>query len=248
MAKGRSGSTSGSPCVEVAKGGVGESGASSQVAHQVGGKINKLMVLRTVESSLCPNTGAAAILAVNGDVRAAGPITGVGSSIQAEAAPGDWVVGIVHTIPLFNDIHCVRLGELSFRLDECDLVTTTEAGTSTTTAAAGCVIPCRGVETRDWYAWTNLMPPPPDELHVVGEVLVANPGVVPSLVPRRPPAKGKKTLQLDLVLVQQPGIWPQVLTWKPVRYDKVLLGKGPDTIEIFCGDEKIATIPVQDVH
>ena len=28
-----------------------------------------------------------------------------------------------------------------------------------------------GVETRDWYAW--LKPPPPEELHVVGEVYVA---------------------------------------------------------------------------
>jgi len=246
--KARASSTNGGPCQEVAKGGVGESGASSQVVHQVTARISKLMVLRTVESSLCPNTGAAAMLLVNGELQAAGTITDVGDSIQAEAAPGDRVVGIVHTIPLFNDIVCVRLGELSYRLDECDLVTTAEAGTSTTTAAAGCVIPCRGVETRDWYAWINLMPPPPDELHVVGEVLVGNPGVVPSLVPRRPPAKGKKTLQLELVLVQQPGIWPQVLTWKPVRYDKVLLGKGPDTVEVFCGDEKIATIPVQDAH
>lgn len=112
----------GGPCVEVASGGVGESGASSQVVYQVKGRTSKLMVLRTTKSSLCGNTGAAAILVVNGVVEAAGKITKVGSSIQAEARPGDWVVGIVHTVPLFNKIACVRLGELSFRLDECDLV------------------------------------------------------------------------------------------------------------------------------
>lgn len=112
----------GGPCVEVAAGGVGESGASSQVIHRIKGKISKLMVLRTTETSLCPNTGAVAILVVNGSIEAAGIITEEGSSIQAEARPGEWVIGIVHTFPLFNDVVCVRLGELSFRLDQCDLV------------------------------------------------------------------------------------------------------------------------------
>jgi hypothetical protein len=246
MAKSRSSKVS-SPCVEVAKGGVGESGASSMVTHEVSARIAKLMVLRTVESSLCPNTGAVAILSVNGNVQASGTITAVGSSIQAEAGPGDWVVGIVHTVPLFNDIHCIRLGELSYRLDECDLVTTVEGSGETTTAASGSVVPCQGVTTRDWYAWNDLMPPRPDNLHVVGEVYVPNPGVEPYLLPRHPPAKGK-TLALDLVLVQRPGVWPQVLVWKPVRYDKVLRGIGYRTVEIYCGDQKIETIDVEDVH
>lgn len=246
MAKSRS-SKSSSPCVEVGKGGVGESGASSMVVHQVSATIAKLMVLRTVDSSLCPNTGAVAILSVNGDVQASGTITAVGSSIQAEAGPGDWVVGIVHTVPLFNDIHCIRLGELSYRLDECDFVTTAGGSGETTTAASGSVVPCQGVKTRDWYAWNDLMPPRPDHLHVVGEVYVPNPGVEPSLLPRHPPAKGK-TLALDLVLVQRPGVWPQVFVWKPVRYDKVLRGRGYRTVEIYCGDQKIETIDVEDVH
>ncbi len=118
MADGKTG-----PCIEVGRGGVGESGAASQVIHQMRGRISKLMVLRTVETSLCGNTGAVAILVVNGVPRAHGEITAKGSSIQAEASPGDWVVAIVHTIPLFNEIVCKRLGELSFRLDQCDLVT-----------------------------------------------------------------------------------------------------------------------------
>lgn len=114
--------TKSGPCNEVASGGVGESGASSMVIHHVEAKISKLMVLRTTETSLCPNTGAIAVL-IAGDQVAAGVITDQGSSIQLEAQPGDTVVGVVHTFPLFNDIACVRLGELHFRLDECDLVT-----------------------------------------------------------------------------------------------------------------------------
>jgi hypothetical protein len=110
------------PCTEVADGSVGESGASSMVIHTVNAKISKLMVLRATDSSLCGNTGALAVLSAGGQV-AAGIITDPGSSIQLEAQPGDTVVGVVHTFPLFNEIICIRLGELHFRLDECDLVT-----------------------------------------------------------------------------------------------------------------------------
>lgn len=233
----------GSPCVEVAKGGVGESGSASLVAHQVQSKISKLMVLRTVETDLCPNTGAVALLVVDGSVAASGVITQDGSSIQAEATAGAWVIGLVHTFPLFNDIHCFRLGELSFRLDECDLVAAEAMGP---TARTACVLPCQGVASRDWYAWNDLMPPKPDRFHIVGEVEVPNPGVDAELVPRK--AKGKKTIAFDLVLTQRSGIWPQVLTWKPVRYEKVLPGgAGYAKAEVWCGDERLEEIPVENV-
>ena len=111
-------------CVAVVKGGVGESGASSFLLHKVVAKIQKIMVLRNVDSSLCPNTGAVGMLAVNGKPVAQDDITKVGSSIQTPdtVRPGDVVVAIVHTVPLFNEIVCIRLGELSVVLDECDLV------------------------------------------------------------------------------------------------------------------------------
>jgi hypothetical protein len=82
------------------------------------------MVLRNVSSSLCGNTGAVAMLAVNGEPVAQGDITKVGSSIQTPATigPGDVVVAIVHTLPNFKEIVCIRLGELNVVLDECDLV------------------------------------------------------------------------------------------------------------------------------
>lgn len=111
-------------CVAVAKGGVGESGASSFLLHKVDAKTQKIMVLRNVNSSLCGNTGAVAMLVVNGKTVAQGDITKAGSSIQTPATvgSGDVVVAIAHTIPKFNDIVCIRLGELSVTLDECDLV------------------------------------------------------------------------------------------------------------------------------
>ena len=108
-------------CKTVAKGGVGESGASSLVHHQVTGSREVVMVVRTTETSLCGNTGAVAVLVVNGQSIDHGIITDKGATIQANAKPGDNVFALVHTIPLFNEIACVRLGELDFELQQCDL-------------------------------------------------------------------------------------------------------------------------------
>ncbi len=110
------------PCTVVDSGGVGESGASSLVHHKVKGDIAKNIVIRTEETSLCPNTGVVAILVVDGQTAAHGVITDKGATIQAEAKPGDRVFAIAHTIPLFNEIACVRLGELRFTVEVCDFV------------------------------------------------------------------------------------------------------------------------------
>ena len=107
--------------VKVAEGGVGESGSSLLLTHRAAGEKAKLYVLRTVKTSLCGNTGAVAMLLVNGEPAAHGVITNSGSSIQAEAKPGDHIVVVVHAIPLSNDIICVRLGELSVELSAHDL-------------------------------------------------------------------------------------------------------------------------------
>lgn len=42
------------------------------------------------------------------------------------------------------------------------------------------------MNTRDWYAWINLMPPKPDDFHVVGEVFVSNQGVQAQLCVKEP--------------------------------------------------------------
>ncbi|MBI3704477.1 MAG: hypothetical protein HY244_11700 [Rhizobiales bacterium] len=108
-------------CKVVGKGGVGESGATSLVAHKVTGNSEIVMVVRNVGSNLCPNTGAVAMLVVNGMPVSHGNITTAKHSIQASAKPGDQVIALVHAIPLFNEIACVRLGELDFTLEQCDL-------------------------------------------------------------------------------------------------------------------------------
>ncbi len=106
-------------CTTVAQGGVGESGASTLLVHQFNEKIRKRFVLKTVETSLCPNTGAIGVLVVSGQPMANANLTTDGSAIETEVAPGETVIAIVHTIPLFNEINCIRLGELTVELLDC---------------------------------------------------------------------------------------------------------------------------------
>jgi hypothetical protein len=53
---------------------------------------------------------------------------------------------------------------------------------------------------------------------------------------------------LDLFLYQKPGIWPEVLVWKQVRYDIVVHGKAYTDTQIFCGADSVAHIKVDEVH
>ncbi len=104
--------------------------------------------------------------------------------------------------------------------------------------------------TRDWYAWIDLMPPKPDDFHVTGEVQAGNPGILAQLCVREPQGINPRILLLDLHLVQQPGMWTQVVTWVQARYDKVLSPQSQryDKVEIFSGGVSVAQVDVQEVH
>lgn len=227
----------GSACKIVGSGGVGESGSYELLTHKVIDTIEKLVVVRPGDTSLCPNTGAAGMLLVNGQVVDQGILSNH-ELLQASAKNGDQVVAIVHTFPLFNAISCVRLGELSFTLEVCDLVTATNSSDAGYALNAGCA------ETQNWYSWNNKMPPPPDDFHVVGEVVVPNPGVQVQLVERSPQGINPAILLMDLVLFQLPGQWPQILTTKQVRYDKVLVNSNYEEVDIFQANKLAVKIPV----
>ncbi|WP_428304614.1 hypothetical protein [Lacipirellula sp.] len=229
-----------SACITVAKGGVGESGASSFIAHKVGQVTSKMMVVRNVHSDLCGNTGAFATLIINGLPSASGLITAQGSTIQAEAPIGAHVALIVHTLPLFNGIFCNRLGELYFRLDECDLVAVKANG-----SGDDAYFEPRAAVTADWYAWNDLSPPKPDDFFVTGEVEVANPGVEVLLVPKVPQGFNPRILLMELIFIQRPGIWPALVVKKPVRYHKA--NATYDWVEIYIGGNQIANIQVVTV-
>ncbi|MFK7819200.1 MAG: hypothetical protein AB8G99_10805 [Planctomycetaceae bacterium] len=115
-------SGSSNACQTVGRAGVGESGASSLLHHQVTGEVEINVVLRVIDTSLCPNTGVVGVLTVNGIPMAVGDLTKPGATVSTTATPSDRVVAIMHTVPLFNDTVCIRLGELTAELQQCDLV------------------------------------------------------------------------------------------------------------------------------
>ena len=106
------------------------------------------------------------------------------------------------------------------------------------------------METKNWFAWINLLPPKPDDFHVIGEILVSNPGVRAHLCMRNPQGINQNILLLDLHLVQEPGMWPQVMTWTQARYDKILTPTEAfyEKVEVFLDGESIAQIDVDKVH
>ena len=75
------------------------------------------------------------------------------------------------------------------------------------------------VDTSDWYAWLNQMPPGPPSFHVTGVVQLPTPGYDAQLVLARPQGINPAELILDLKVTPRPGIWPQVVTPVSVRYD-----------------------------
>jgi hypothetical protein len=109
----------------------------------------------------------------------------------------------------------------------------------------GSVVSCSSVESQDWYAWIDLMPPGPNHLHVMGEVQVPNPGVDPFLATKHPQGINPSILLLDLHLVQRPGIWPDVVVWKQVRYDRIVHGAQYRQVQVFCEEKMIADMSVE---
>lgn len=109
------------------------------------------------------------------------------------------------------------------------------------------IVSCKGAETRNWYAWLNVMPPKPDDFHVVGEVRVGNPGIYALLRKKEPQGINPAILLLDLFLIQKSGIWSQVITWVPARYDDIITSDRYTEVNIFCHDEVIARMPVNIV-
>ncbi|HEX7803882.1 MAG TPA: hypothetical protein VF471_14120 [Pseudoxanthomonas sp.] len=105
------------------------------------------------------------------------------------------------------------------------------------------------MKTKEWYAWINTMPPKPDDLHVIGQVTVSNPGIEALLTARE--SSGKPSIiELDLHLVQRPGMWPTVVTVTQVRYDQILSPISPQYTQacIFLDGTMIEQLEVEVIR
>lgn len=100
-------------------------------------------------------------------------------------------------------------------------------------------------QSEGWYAWLNKMPSGPNTFHVVGDVLVSNPGVTALLTMREPQGINPNILMLDLTLVQQPGVWPDLIAHVQAHFDRVTPSGSSkySSVDIFLGStNKIVTI------
>jgi hypothetical protein len=106
----------------------------------------------------------------------------------------------------------------------------------------------KGLETKGWYAWNDLMPPKPDYVHVTGEVLAPNPGIDAELTYREPQGINPAILVLDLRLHQKAGFWPEMLVWKSVKYEAVLSAMPYSRVTVFSNDKPIVGLDVDTVQ
>lgn len=80
---------------------------------------------------------------------------------------------------------------------------------------------------RDFVAIQDVPPQKTLFLSVAGKLLVSNPGITVELTYAIPQGINPTILILEANLVQRPGMWPQVMTWKeavyrsgPIDYDQ----------------------------
>ena len=102
----------------VATGCVGACGVPGELGYYVTPASQRAvpLCLQNLNSSLCPNTGAFALIYVDGSLVASGVITAVGSSIPFVAQAGSTVKVLVPTFSINNGIQCIWLGNLNFGL------------------------------------------------------------------------------------------------------------------------------------
>jgi hypothetical protein len=103
------------------------------------------------------------------------------------------------------------------------------------------------IKTKDWYAWLNAMPPKPDDLHVIGEVLVDNPHINPILTMKEPQGINPQILMLELHLIKAFHTHDEQATklhhvWKTARFDKIVISSKYTSVDIFFEGNKITTI------
>jgi hypothetical protein len=104
------------------------------------------------------------------------------------------------------------------------------------------------VESQDWHAWINRMPPGPASFHVTGVVVLPTPGFEVRLVEASPQGINPADLILDLEVRPLPGIWPQRVTSMSVRYDQSPGKVAYQSVLIREPDGDAIQVPVEEVQ
>lgn len=115
------------------------------------------------------------------------------------------------------------------------------------TASHECSPGATPVDSSDWFAWVNRMPPGPGSFHVTGTVTMPTPGYDVALKPATPQGINPQELILDLIVTERPGTWPQVLTPMTVRYDQQPYEGNYSGVLVRIDEDDAVHLDVQDV-
>jgi hypothetical protein len=104
------------------------------------------------------------------------------------------------------------------------------------------------IDVSDFYAWVDKMPPGPASFHVAGIVTMPTPGYDVSLVYASPQGINPRDLILDLQIRRRPGVWPQVVTPIPVRYDVETGASNYTSVLVRLPDGTGITLQVDEIY
>lgn len=172
--------------------------------------------------TLAPNSGYSAGRArpgVPANVRLSAEAFGVLLEIRARKGPVREVV-----TPLHHHLRNLKLGPSHGKTTVVAFAVIGDRVVGSASVPVGPIHECPKhpvtVDTSDWYAWLNKMPPGPTSFHVTGVVYLPTPGYDARLVVASPQGINPAQLILDLEVRPRPGIWPHVVTPVSVRYDQ----------------------------
>lgn len=103
------------------------------------------------------------------------------------------------------------------------------------------------LDTSEWAAWVNRMPPGPASFHVTGTVTLPSPGYEARLEYASPQGINPAGLILDLRVAKRPGLWPQRVTNVTVRYDVADYQGRYDSVLIRLPDGEAIQLEVEEV-
>lgn len=102
------------------------------------------------------------------------------------------------------------------------------------------------IETSDWHAWMNRMPPGPASLHVTGTVCMPTPGYTVELQRAAPQGSNPRDLILDLKVTKNSGVSPQVETRVEVKYLESDAKVNFDSVLVRLPDDKKIQVKVEN--
>jgi hypothetical protein len=103
------------------------------------------------------------------------------------------------------------------------------------------------IDTRNWYAWENNMPPGPVRLQATGEVKTPSAHKLPRLTRAKPQGINPKILILDLTVEETGKVGPEVVDFRRAYYEEGCKPEQFTEVQINCEGSLLQMIKVERV-